>query len=374
MDDGSTGADEVLERVAALDPRIRVVRSARNTGTYVRRNEAMTLARGSLITAHDSDDWAHPRRLELQARHLEQNPRVLANVSESLRVGVDLGFAQPRASGLRLTEATIMFRAEPVVAMIGYYDAVRRAADSEFRLRLEAVTGDPLPIIRLGAPLTLVRSRADSLSGGDFRDQWMHPARIAYRSAMTQWLRERREAGLDVRIDHPQPERPFPAHRHLTGEHGEPPRLDLLVVGDTRASSAFGRSHLVDLVGRAVALGLQVGVRRLDDIGRGAAREATAPALQRLISAGDVVEVIATDTITARTVLIAGDRCLLGVGEFDTPIIASSVRVIAEAKPSIRSALLSDVLPQVVTGVAGPPVDVDWTTALDGLLELTSAD
>lgn len=367
MDDASTTADSVLEQVAALDPRIRVIRSDRNTGTYLRRNEAMMLAQGSLITAHDSDDWAHPRRLEVQARHLQANPGLLANVSESLRVDLDLGFAQPRASGLRLTEATIMFRAEPVISAIGFYDAVRRAADSEFRLRLEAVVGERLPIVRVGAPLTLVRSRADSLSGGDFGDQWMHPARVAYRSAMLHWLRERLDAGRAARIDHPQTERPFPAHPHLTGEPADSRAFDLVIVGDTRRSSTFGGDRLAGLVRQASDMGLRIGLRRLEDIARGGAREATAVELQRLISSGAVVEVIATDAVTARTVVIAGDRCLLGLGERDRAIDATSVRVISESNGELRAALIADVLPLLVGAAAASTVDVTWGTALNGL-------
>lgn len=339
MDDASTGADAVLDEVAALDPRIRVVRAERNSGTYVRRNEAMLLARGSLFTAHDSDDWAHPRRLEVQARHLLAAPDTLANVSESIRIGADMRFAQPRASGLRLTEASIMFRREAVIDEIGFYDGVRRAADSEFRLRLEAVTGRPVPIVRVGAPLTLVRSRVDSLSGGDFADQWMHPARVAYRSAMAHWLNEQLDAGRPARIAHPQLERSFPAHAHLTGDAISPAAFDVLVIGDTRVSGMFASDRIPALLEAACAHGMRVAVRRLEDIGRGGPRAASAEAIQRLISSGKVAEVIATDQVDAHILVVAGDRCLLGFGDRDRGIRAAKVYRVAEADDRVSSVL-----------------------------------
>src|SRR5690606_28015165 len=54
----------LLEQVAALDPRIRLIRLERNGGTYEARNVGLGLARGELVTGQDSDDWSHPRRIE----------------------------------------------------------------------------------------------------------------------------------------------------------------------------------------------------------------------------------------------------------------------------------------------------------------------
>jgi O-antigen biosynthesis protein len=366
MDDASTSvsADAVLAEVATLDPRIRVVRAERNSGTYVRRNEAMLLARGSLMTAHDSDDWAHPRRLEVQARHLLASPDTLANVSESLRVGADMRFAQPRASGLRLTEATILFRRDAVIDAIGYYDGVRRAADSEFRLRLEAATGRPVPVVRVGAPLTLVRSRVESLSGGDFADQWMHPARVAYRSAMAHWLSGQLVAGRPARIDHPQLERSFPAHAHLTGTAMSDAAFDVLVIGDTRVSGSFARDRIPELLEAASAHGVRVAVRRLEDIGRGGPRTATAEPIQRLISMGRVVEVLATDDVDAHLLVVAGDRCLLGLGDRDLGIRTSLVYRVAEAEDEL-SIVLDEALERLVgTDAAASAATVSWSTVL----------
>ena len=61
IDDASPlSFDPILQRVAALDPRVRVLRQSTNGGTYRIRNRALDEATGELITFQDSDDWMHP--------------------------------------------------------------------------------------------------------------------------------------------------------------------------------------------------------------------------------------------------------------------------------------------------------------------------
>ena len=65
IDDGST--DLSLERMRAYtDPRVRIVCNKRNRGIPRTRNTGLQLARGKYIAMLDSDDLAHPKRLEKQ--------------------------------------------------------------------------------------------------------------------------------------------------------------------------------------------------------------------------------------------------------------------------------------------------------------------
>jgi len=59
---GANGRD-VFARLAALDPRIRIVGSDRNLGTYAAANRAIAGARGAIIARLDADDLARPTRL-----------------------------------------------------------------------------------------------------------------------------------------------------------------------------------------------------------------------------------------------------------------------------------------------------------------------
>jgi len=63
VDDGSTDATaSVVESLAAVDPRVRVVRLERNGGRSAARNHGMAMARGRWITNTDADDlWARDR-------------------------------------------------------------------------------------------------------------------------------------------------------------------------------------------------------------------------------------------------------------------------------------------------------------------------
>nr|WP_317892752.1 glycosyltransferase [uncultured Sphingomonas sp.] len=75
VDDGSTD-DSVAVVEAFGDPRIRVVRHARNLGIPDARNTGLDAARGRLIAWLDSDDIARPERLGAQVDFLARNPDV----------------------------------------------------------------------------------------------------------------------------------------------------------------------------------------------------------------------------------------------------------------------------------------------------------
>jgi glycosyltransferase involved in cell wall biosynthesis len=75
VDDGSTdGSGERLERAAALEPRLRVIRTAA-AGLPAALNTALACARAPVIARHDADDLSHRARFERQLGHLAAYPR-----------------------------------------------------------------------------------------------------------------------------------------------------------------------------------------------------------------------------------------------------------------------------------------------------------
>ena len=73
IDDGST--DRSLDVMQAYtDPRVRVVCNERNLGIPRTRNIGLQLAHGEYIALLDSDDVAHPQRLEKQVAFLDRHP------------------------------------------------------------------------------------------------------------------------------------------------------------------------------------------------------------------------------------------------------------------------------------------------------------
>jgi glycosyltransferase involved in cell wall biosynthesis len=76
VDDASTDATaNVVE--ALRDPRIRLLRNARNLGVAGSRNVGLDAARGEYVFANDHDDLSLPTRVACQVRFLDRNPDVL---------------------------------------------------------------------------------------------------------------------------------------------------------------------------------------------------------------------------------------------------------------------------------------------------------
>ena len=340
VDDGSPARyAPILDEIAAQDSRIRVITNTGNEGTYVRRNEALLEARGELVTMHDSDDWMHPRRLEVQARHLLSHPDVMANVSDSVRVTPEIRFAQPRGAVLRLTETSLLFHREQALASVGFFDSVRKGADSGYRRRIESVMGRGVPVVDVQAPLTLVRYDSSSLSGEDMRDGWTHPARVAYSSAVNVWM-----AGGGRRLDFPLDSRPFPAPPRITGVAPQVKRVDMLLVLDPGepAGRAQDRQRIERDIRAASSRGNVVAVRFVDCLHapwRG--RHVWAP-LQLLVNEGTVIEVLPHDEVEATHVIVVDESCLVGMDGDSVPVKTQRFTVVAdpkEANPWTREAL-----------------------------------
>ncbi len=108
VDDGSSdGSAVLLEAYGQRDARVRLIRQA-NAGVAAARNAGIAAATGSHVAFLDSDDWWHPRKLELQ---LTQMQRQNAQVAYS-------GYLRVAESGRTLS------RVEPP-AELGYRDLLR---------------------------------------------------------------------------------------------------------------------------------------------------------------------------------------------------------------------------------------------------------
>jgi len=76
LDDGSTdGTAGVIASFA--DARIRVIRNQSSEGLARALNRGLAAAQAPLVARHDSDDVAHPERLETQLAFLRANPEVV---------------------------------------------------------------------------------------------------------------------------------------------------------------------------------------------------------------------------------------------------------------------------------------------------------
>lgn len=74
VDDCSTDDTwALIERYARADARVRPIRLPVNSGVAAARNAGMAAAVGDYVAMLDSDDWWHPRKLELQIAQMQRS-------------------------------------------------------------------------------------------------------------------------------------------------------------------------------------------------------------------------------------------------------------------------------------------------------------
>ncbi|WP_152656811.1 glycosyltransferase family A protein [Oceanobacillus sp. CFH 90083] len=157
----------VVKEWIQQDDRIKLLQAETNAGPYVARNIALNQATGEFVTINDADDWSHPQKIEIQARHLIDNPSVIANTSEHARLTEDLYLYRRGMPGKYIFSnmSSIMFRRLPVLEKVGFWDEVRFAADSEFKKRLALTFGRELVKDLPTGPLSFPMQSSGSLTG-----------------------------------------------------------------------------------------------------------------------------------------------------------------------------------------------------------------
>jgi hypothetical protein len=329
--------DELLDRATGLGERIRLVKLAENAGTYAARNAGLDAAGGEFAAFQDSDDWSHPRRLELQVAPLLADRRLVATTSDGLAVTDQLMLTRPGVRSGRFNPSSLVFRRSAVLGRIGYFDRVRKAADSEYIGRMQAAFG-VRQVRHLGSPpLALIRLSANSLSRAEIKAHWMHPARVAYSSA---YLRRHQLIAAGV-VPAYRPadgsDRPFPVPGHLLGADPEVPRqYDVLMVADWRFLETAQRTAIDEL--RALtAAGLRVAVLQMESYRAVYVRRSPLCApLQDLLNDG-VVELVAPhERVEAALLIVRQAAVLQFTAGAESRIRARRAVVVADRAPARR--------------------------------------
>jgi glycosyltransferase involved in cell wall biosynthesis len=167
VDDCSTDSTpELLKRLEAWDPRVKIILKATNDGTYVSKNMGLLQSSGEYIALQDSDDWSHPDRLAKSIAVLLKRPDIVGLTTDWLRMTTE-GDIVIKAGGQisHLCCISLVFR-RSAMEKVGFFDSVRIAADLEFIQRLGLSYGvNAVP--RLRWPLLFGRSRSDSLTASE---------------------------------------------------------------------------------------------------------------------------------------------------------------------------------------------------------------
>lgn len=243
----------ILNEALALDPRVELLIQPENAGTYQARNRAMAVAEGEFVTGLDSDDWAHPLRLEKQVGPLLENPDLAMVESNCLAVREDLSLViDPQVALIAARSTPIMVRSE-AARRLGFYDEVRKTADSEYRYRLKAAFGQEASTRVVSGPLTLVRHAATTLSAGEVSRHWMSASRLAYHCGFTHWHRRiARDEASPTLPSFARP-RPFPISHGITRTNAQNDAIAYhrIYAADWRSVDRRRRSMLEDAAAEA---------------------------------------------------------------------------------------------------------------------------
>lgn len=168
VDDCSTdGTSEKLTTLTESDSRITVSRMPHNSGAYAARNHGLGISRGDFITTHDSDDWSHPQKLELQLRPFLSKSSLVATGSYWVRATPDLYFCSwnLRESLIHRSYPSYLVRRR-VFDEIGHWDEVRISGDSEFIHRVRRTYGSKsVSWVHPETPLAISLMDEGSLTG-----------------------------------------------------------------------------------------------------------------------------------------------------------------------------------------------------------------
>lgn len=330
--------DPLLRAVVATDDRARLIKMPKNGGTYLARNRALDEASGEFFTVHDSDDWAHPQRIERQVRRLLTCPGLVSTTSRALRADDNLVFNLPGVSPSRENASSLLFRRREVMEAIGYYDQSRKGADTEYSLRMSRHFGDDSHEL-LESHLAFIRLRTGSLSREEFRPGWRHPSRLAYRLGYQWHHAQRAAAGLPLYVGKDGEGSGFtrPA-RFLVDQSSEEAERrrewDVVYVLDLRQTAERPATYLDELL-ELVRAGRRTAVLHLESLLYPllAEVEPYAEELQRLISTGVVGEVLATDEVNVANVVVRDPSVLQFAASARLPLHARRVLVLPDGRP-----------------------------------------
>jgi hypothetical protein len=250
IDDASTDSTwSIIEGFGIADRRVKPLRHGENRGAYGARNTGLRHATGDFVTINDADDWVHPERLAVQAKHLLATGAAM-NTTKSARVHADLSVRVklPNCTVLHECIGSLMARRVDM-ASLGGWDEPRFNADDEFYDRFQKVYGTKRNLLYPDAPLTLQLVRDDSLTACPVTGipTIKYGARRQYREAARYWLEvETTKAGRPPIMT--QTERAFPIPTICRTKRTDPLRYDVVYISDFSRSGegTIFTAHMFD--------------------------------------------------------------------------------------------------------------------------------
>lgn len=330
-----------LQEHAKSDSRVRVYRMDSNQGAYRARNFAFSKTRGEFVTVHDDDDWSHSQKIEIQVRHLLENPEVVGNMSFQTRIDENYQFLRindnPRFN--QRNYSSMMVRRE-LVTQLGGWDDINRAADAEFHDRVRVVTGQSIVGVET-PPLSFMRARSGSLTSGEIQKGALDFARQTYGLLYSAWHKslaqlENELGALKPLLTDPKhrpfvvPDNMLPGRRNAAFE-----KFDVIFVTDFRFPG--GNSSLIAAeIATASKAGLYVGIAQLDSpVLR--APHAFSPAVHEVVARHNVPVLTLKDEVKAGLVVVRNPTVLQYAERLRSTISTDNLAIIVNTAPLGRN-------------------------------------
>lgn len=337
IDDCSPTAEtrEIAARFAQADPRIRLIEMPENGGAYVARNRGLDEATGDFVTLNDADDWAHPRKIETQARYLVENPEIMGCTSEQARTSPDLIFSTLRRRGNFIIPniSSFMFRREPVKRDVGYWDRVRFGADVQFIHRIERQFGADNVVNLPSGPLAFQRSTPDSATGDSFfgYDGFKYGARKIYEDAEQDWLSRTNTFFIAASPEKRAFFAPDPMRPKRWRKADGPRHFDVIIASDFRFPGGTSSSNSEEIKAQKMA-GLRTGLIELSHYGFGVNRPMNLK-IRAQVNEGDAELICYGEAVECDTLIIRQPMCFNWPQRYVPDIKAKNVRVIINQPP-----------------------------------------
>lgn len=325
----------LVEEYAKRDPRVQLMGTETNGGPYVARNLALKAATGDFVTCHDADDWSHPEKIERQVRHLLENPSVIGNTSQLARVTPELEFYRRGNPGFYIFSSmpSFMFRREPVIGAVGYWDCVRFGADTEFVRRLKKIFGEARIVNVETGPLSFQRQSASSLTGNKFFGYhgYFAGARREYFEAHNYF----HDTAKSLRYEFPQDERPFaipePMWPVREARKNERRHFDVILASDFRLMGGPTSSNVEEIKAQK-RMGLRTGLVKMSRYDLNPNRKIN-PEVRELLDGDDVQMLVYGEKVSCDVLVLRYPPILQDWQRFVPNVEAKSIHVIVNQTP-----------------------------------------
>jgi glycosyltransferase involved in cell wall biosynthesis len=330
------GTAETVRTYAEKEERIKLLTTPENSGPYVARNIALKEATGEFVTINDSDDWSHPKKLEIQARHLLKNPEVIANTSEQARMTEELGLYRRGTPGKYIftNMSSLMFRREPVIEKAGFWDEVRFAADSEYIKRIGIIFGKETIVDLKTGPLSFPRQTAGSLTGSAAfgYNGFLMGARKEYAEVH----RRHHQQATSLYYPFPQKERRFPVPEPMWPKREEKTagfrRMDIVIAGDFRLPEEQLQTTIAAIKYHE-QLGLRTGLMQMAVYDATLPKEIN-PNIRAQINGSTTQLLVYGEKISCDNLIINNAAVLQEKQKYIPEVQAANVKVVLEKIPS----------------------------------------